>query len=95
MNDVDDNDSERALFEQELREEKAAGRLETSVNPISKHVFLLPGETRFESASLRKMVKHRNEMVQLLREFLALHPEDTSLTRRARRFTGRKRPSDV
>ncbi len=91
MISLDENDGERALFEQELREEEAAGRLPLPTDPTTPRVLLLPREVRFDFASLSKMVKQRNEMVQLLREFLALHSEDTSLTRRARRFTGQRR----
>lgn len=54
---------------------------------IANLVYLMPGETRFDKASVHKIVKNRNEMVQILRDFLTLHPENTSLTRRARRFT--------
>lgn len=91
MNMPKEFDDETALFLREMREEEAARR-GMPAESICETAFLQSGETRFDSASLHKMVRHRNEMVQLLREFLALHPEDTPLTRRARRFTGQKRP---
>lgn len=72
----DGNDGETALFQREISDPATA-------NPV----YLMPGETRFDKASVHKIVQNRNEMVQILREFLALHPEKTSLTRRARRFT--------
>ena len=71
----DGNGGETALFLSEISDSVTA-------NPI----YLMPGETRFDKASVHKIVQNRNEMVQILREFLALHPENTSLTRRARRF---------
>jgi hypothetical protein len=40
------------------------------------------------------MVRDRNIMVGLLTEFLALHPEETNLTKRARRFTGYSQQRD-
>ncbi len=72
----DGNDGETALFMREI-----------SDPAIANLIYLMPGETRFDKASVHKIVKNRNEMVQILREFLTLHPENTSLTRRARRFT--------
>ena len=71
----DGSDGETALFLREI-----------SDPVIANLVYLMPGETRFDEASVHKIVRNRNEMVQILREFLALHPENTSLMRRARRF---------
>ena len=67
--------------------ETALSLSEISDSVTANPIYLMPGETRFDKASVHKIVQNRNEMVQILREFLALHPENTSLTRRARRFT--------
>jgi len=67
--------------------ETALSLSEISDSVTANPIYLMPGETRFDKASVHKIVQNRNEMVQILRDFLALHPENTSLTRRARRFT--------
>jgi hypothetical protein len=87
MNVLDENDGEYALFLREMLADEAAKRGGTSTEPKSISA-LLSGETRIDLTTVRKMVRHRNEMVHLLTQFLALHPEDTDLTRRARRFVG-------
>lgn len=83
----DANDGELALFLNEIRAEATFTRRQISSDVNRKSVLLLPGETRIDLYSVRKMVRLHNEMVQLLRDFLALHPENTRLTSRARRFT--------
>ena len=85
---IDADDGELALFLAEMRTEASSSTRQSSSESNCRAVFLLPGETRIDLYSVRKMVGHRNEMVKLLREFLALHPEDTRLTRRARHYTG-------
>ena len=67
--------------------ETALSLSEISDSVTANPIYLMPGETRFDKASVHKIVQNRNEMVQILLDFLALHPENTSLTRRARRFT--------
>ena len=67
--------------------ETALSLSEISDSVTANPIYLMPGETRFDKASVHKIVQNRNEMVQILRDFLTLHPENTSLTRRARRFT--------
>ena len=88
MNILDINDGEYANFLQEMQEDAAAKWPELAAQSRPKAVLLMPGECRIDIKSVRKMVRDRNIMVDLLNEFLALHPEETKLTKRARRFTG-------
>ena len=80
MNELEENDGELALFLEEMRQE--APRLQAI---LSKN--RLPRYAEIDLQSVRALVKDRNLMVTLLREFVALHPEDTDLVRRARRYT--------
>ncbi len=79
MNINDENDGELALFTEEMRQEQPRlhALLSKSRRPIYKKIDL---------QTVRMMVKARNEMADLLREFAVRHPEDKDLTRRARRF---------
>ena len=79
MNSVIEDDGELADFLEEMRQEEPRLRA-----LLAKGNASVSAEIDLQSA--RGMVKARNEMAALLREFLARHPEDADLARRARRY---------
>lgn len=82
MNILDENDGECALFLREMQEE-GQERRRTIVHSLRHN---LPHETRIDSVTLRRLVQRHNQVVAMLREFLALHPEDGDLVTRARQL---------
>jgi hypothetical protein len=82
MNDTEEFDDETALFMREMREE-ARQRQNAIVHALRHN---LPHETRIDSVSLRCLLQRHNQAVAMLREFLAIHPEDSDLVNRARQL---------
>lgn len=78
MNALEENDGERALFEQEMRED--------TLRRLMGHESY---DVRIDAETLRALVKQHNGALALLREIVNEHPENTALTRRARGFLKR------
>lgn len=84
MNNIKEFDDETALFMREMREE-ARQRQNKIVHAL---IHNLPHETRIDSVTLRRLLQRHNQAVVLLREFLAVHPEESDLVTRARQLVG-------
>lgn len=82
MNIFDENDGEYALFLREMQED-AQERRKAIVHSLRHN---LPHETRIDSVTLRRFVQRHNQAVAMLREFLAVYPEDSDLVTRARQL---------
>lgn len=84
---VEELDDEAALFTQEMQQEareEARKRRNTLTHAM---IHNLPREAHIDASTLRRLLQRHNQAVAMLREFIALHPEDGDLVSRARRLT--------
>lgn len=82
MNSLEEYDEECALIGQEMREAMMRDN-------VHRMISNEPFDTQINLPTLRALVKQHNGAMELLREIVAAHPEDTELMRRARRFVKR------
>ena len=77
-------DEETAPFMEEMQEEEQKRRKAA----LHASIHNLPHQTSIDLPTLRRLVKRHNQAVAMLREFLAMHPEESDLTKKARKLTG-------
>lgn len=84
VNLLEECDEETALFMEEMQGE------EQNLRKIIARgeVRYLPHEVGIDRATLRRLMQRHNQAIAMLREFLAMHPEESDLTKRARKLTG-------
>jgi hypothetical protein len=85
MNILDINDGEYANFMEEMQEDERERR--KALFHATRHN--LPHETRIDLPTLRRLMQRHNQAIAMLREFLALHPEDSDLVSRARKLVNK------
>ena len=80
-------DDETALFMKEMREQEMRGEAKERRNTLL-HALLhdLPHEVQIDHRTLRRLMQRHNQAIGMLREFLAVHSEDSDLVKRVHKL---------